>query len=1106
VDDALPGFRLERLELLNWGTFDGSVQVLEPSGAWALLIGDNGSGKSTAIDALRTLLVPPKMLNYNDASGDGRRTTSRDRTRRSYIRGAWASSSTIDSTSATTQYLRDTGDLSAILAVFGDAARESHVTLAQVLWMNDDQVRELYAVTPARRGLGELLDGKTNTTDIRRGARAGGWDLYDSFSAYSERMRGLLHIPGDKALEVFNRAIGMKEVGDIDAFIRQFMLPSADTLTFIRDTIQPHYRALLDCWTAITRAERQVELLRPVTELGSRIATGETRITALKRLQECLRPFFITTQIARLRAAWQVVSDVVRSISAANAVLEVDLRSMREERERLSAALTSSEVGAQLQRIDERLQDAQDGRQRAQLRRKVAEHALAVIGDDGAFLNPSAFMVARERWPHTSESNTSVARDAEERRASHKLEQEKALLSRVELSKEVASVERNRVNIPRRYLELRANLAASINVPVESLPFAGELMEVLEAYSDWTSAIERLLHGFGLSLLVPESSYREAADYVNRTQLGLRLVFHRVPARAPALPNLTNDRVPGRLRFRTEHPLCMWVVAEMAHYFNHRCCANVAELEHAEFGLTQQGLIRNGTRHIKDDGRVTDDASGRILGWSTENKLAALRHQIAEADRRATERGQAAAAAGKEADSARARADAARDLLTIMEFDDVSPESWSAKILRLRTERELLEQSSSELQAVRARIADLAARTEVADRELRNRHAEFVHQERELERFARLLASRENELRTFIGYDHDTAAAELAALAPEVPTLHVTTENLDEVAHTAHVKLQGQINREQGMVREAGERLVSCMSDFLAEFPEFRQTLSAERAFVDDFCSVMLRIEAEELPQYRERFEQYLNENLVGNLSMLNRRLDEHREAIDGRIDEINLALRAIAYSDDTYVQLRPMPRVIAEVSDFRRALRDCFERGIAPGPDDRMQIFERVRALLDEFQREPERTQRVCDVRNWVSAGVSERRHSDDSEANYYSATTGKSGGQKAKLAFTILASALSAQYGLSTALPNAQNFRLVVIDEAFSRTDESNSTRAMKLFAHLGFQLLIVGPFDAKAKLAVPFVKTIHLASNPAGDSSVLTALTRADVERSVNDVISS
>ena len=234
-----PGFRLDRLELWNWGTFNRDVQVLEPRRGWALLVGDNGSGKSTAIDALRTLLVPPRILNYNDASGDGRRPASRDRTRRSYVRGAWASSSTIDSTAPTTQYLREAGCLSAIAAVFTDVRRQVSATLAQVLWEHEEQVRELFAVSPARHSLQDLVEGYANPAEIRRAARRNGWQIDDSFAAYAERMRSLLHIPGDKALEVFNRAIGMKEVSDIDAFVRQFMLPSADTFAFIRDQYCP---------------------------------------------------------------------------------------------------------------------------------------------------------------------------------------------------------------------------------------------------------------------------------------------------------------------------------------------------------------------------------------------------------------------------------------------------------------------------------------------------------------------------------------------------------------------------------------------------------------------------------------------------------------------------------------------------------------------------------------------------------------------------------------------------------------------------------------------------------------------------------------------------
>jgi len=77
---ARSGWRLHRLEMQNWGTFHQRVHRLSPEGAWSLVVGQNGSGKSTAIDALRTLLVPPRLLrrSYNDAAGESK---GMDRTR-----------------------------------------------------------------------------------------------------------------------------------------------------------------------------------------------------------------------------------------------------------------------------------------------------------------------------------------------------------------------------------------------------------------------------------------------------------------------------------------------------------------------------------------------------------------------------------------------------------------------------------------------------------------------------------------------------------------------------------------------------------------------------------------------------------------------------------------------------------------------------------------------------------------------------------------------------------------------------------------------------------------------------------------------------------------
>ncbi len=55
----LPGFRLAKFEVFNWGTSMGRLFV-RPQGQTTLLIGENGSGKSTLVDALLTLLVRPQ--------------------------------------------------------------------------------------------------------------------------------------------------------------------------------------------------------------------------------------------------------------------------------------------------------------------------------------------------------------------------------------------------------------------------------------------------------------------------------------------------------------------------------------------------------------------------------------------------------------------------------------------------------------------------------------------------------------------------------------------------------------------------------------------------------------------------------------------------------------------------------------------------------------------------------------------------------------------------------------------------------------------------------------------------------------------------------------
>ncbi len=85
----------------------------------------------------------------------------------------------VDSTTPTIQYLREAGCLSAIAAVFTDARRKVSLTLAQVLWEHEEQIRELYAVAPACHSLQDLVEGHANPAEIRRAARRAGWQIDD---------------------------------------------------------------------------------------------------------------------------------------------------------------------------------------------------------------------------------------------------------------------------------------------------------------------------------------------------------------------------------------------------------------------------------------------------------------------------------------------------------------------------------------------------------------------------------------------------------------------------------------------------------------------------------------------------------------------------------------------------------------------------------------------------------------------------------------------------------------------------------------------------------------------------------------------------------------
>lgn len=291
TETAPLGFRLARLEVFNWGTFHARVWRIEPGGENALLTGDIGSGKSTLVDALTTLLVPPRKITYNKAAG----AEVRERSLYSYVRGEYRSVSNELTGSAQAQSLRGENSYSVILGVFADRVAERNVTVAQVFWSKEGErnPERLYVVSNDRLTITEDFTGFGQ--DIQRLRKRLRGDprvaLFDSFEEYSVRLRRELGVPHAQALDLFYQTVSMKSVGNLTEFVRRHMLEPDDTDDRIRALIG-NFENLNHAHDAVVRARDQIERLAPIAADGERLEAQESYVGALRRAREALAAYF----------------------------------------------------------------------------------------------------------------------------------------------------------------------------------------------------------------------------------------------------------------------------------------------------------------------------------------------------------------------------------------------------------------------------------------------------------------------------------------------------------------------------------------------------------------------------------------------------------------------------------------------------------------------------------------------------------------------------------------------------------------------------------------------------------------------------------------------
>jgi uncharacterized protein YPO0396 len=1079
------GFRLERLELYNWGTFDGVVWTMTPSTQTAVLTGANGSGKSTIVDALLTLLVDSRKRNYNVASGAG---SKRERSERSYVKGEFSRSQGGTLAEARANALREKNTFTVLLAVFRDDMHQRVVTLAQVLWIsNSGSVDKRYYVAPCDLTIAEHF----STRIVDRSELPEDVTLHRTFKAYIAAARKALGLAGkQKALDLFNQTVAVKDIDSLNAFVREHMLDKKNSIQRV-DALRSQYRDLNEAHLAIVRARSQLATLAPLVEAAESYRHYQTQIEHYEQARGYI-PYYVA-----LRGE-DILTHAIREAEAQIDTQESRMRSvdneiarLQEETESIRITIATDDVGQQKREIESKLPFIQ--RQIEMLKTVAARYdQYARRLDLNPYHDEEAFTANRRAAAEALSQTREDIGALDVQRDELRMQQRDLGKHQQELEEEIAYLQDNLSNIPARVARIREQIADALTIPATDIPFVGELLRVRDDRAEWEGTVERLLHSFALNLLIPDELYHPISTYVNTHNLKGRLVYQRVK---PFDTHPTRRHVPPAalmayecVVIKDDTPFYGWVEGQLTNRFNYVCCPDIRTFQRESRAITRQGQIKHSaTRHEKDDRRHLTDRRYFVLGWDNRQKLEKLQAEVEQLYRQSDDVDDEITHIEHRIKRYREDIRAAESLLEVAAFSEIDWRSRQAEQQQL--ERQLTQLDDSHLHDLENRLADVrrmlsnktGERDDLTGRIATVRSRLNAHH-KELERVTLIIQQTQV----------DAIWDEVQSLLDDVDQKELTLADLRTRPSELDTSLQSSVSNFRRYQTEHQTVILNAMHTFRVDYPDEGVSLSVDMDALPAYESIHQRLDEDDLPQYEKRFKQMLDRTAQQGIRVFSSRLEEWARRIDRSIDELNDSLARVPYGQGTILQLIAEETRNREINAFRRELKACIPNIGDNSPEELERSFENIRALIDHFDEDPNWMRRVTDVRYWREFAAQEVTQEDYQQVDYYNDSSGKSGGQKAKLAYTILASAIAYQYGLQDSAQTERSFRLVVIDEAFSKLDDDNARYAMELFKQLGLQLLVVTPMQ-QLHIIEDYVQAYHLVvNNEEGSSSRLINLT--------------
>lgn len=585
TSSEVAGFKLDYLEVWNWGTFDKKVYHMNLHGNNSLLTGANASGKSTLIDALLTLMVPLKRQRfYNQSSGVEKKG---NRTEESYFFGNYGNQQQEGAASTTTLRLRDKGARSVLLASFCNVDKRV-VTLFQVRYYTGEELKVLFGVAreslTIERDFSEFdlhgdwrkrLTKKYNTNETKRTI-----EFFDGPVAYGEKMITLFGMRSDKALTLFNQIVGVKVLDDLDSFIRTNMLeelPAEEKYQELKDNFQN----LMEAKTNIDKVKEQIAQLEPINALTEELKEIDIRIVEMEQEKSVAAYWFAARTVDLCDKELVCCKSDLRKLEDRLKELKVQKGELEQEQMRLTVAIEKDEVGQQIHEIEKEIN--QRVRIRDNRKAKAEEYdKLAKLVKMEQSPDVEVFEINRATAKREKDAlQVTIDRQLMEEKRQAQNRQDEISSNIEERMATIRYLQQHKNNISGRVAEIRDEILEAVGATTEEIPFIGELICVKDDERDWEYSIERILHNFALRLVVPEKYYKQVNEYVNGHNLRGRIVYQRYQGAETIREfedrTLKADSLLRKLEYK---PMCLyldWLEDRLFAEFNYSCVDSLAD-------------------------------------------------------------------------------------------------------------------------------------------------------------------------------------------------------------------------------------------------------------------------------------------------------------------------------------------------------------------------------------------------------------------------------------------------------------------------------------------------------------------------------------------------